>query len=66
MPWATPYSRHSDYPWSLRFEHKLGLLRSARWDDSSTLPIHASMEEHSMEDNVDLSTTPHLPSSGSF
>lgn len=66
MPWATAYSRHCDFPWSLRFEHKLGLLRSARWDGSSTLPIHASMEEHSMEDNVDLSTTPDLPSSGSF
>jgi len=61
MPWATAYSRHSDYPWSLRFDHKLGLLRSARWDGSSTLPIHASME-----DNVDLSTTPDLPRSGSF
>jgi hypothetical protein len=22
MPWATAYSRHCDFPWSLRFEHK--------------------------------------------
>lgn len=22
MPWATAYSRHCDFPWPLRFEHK--------------------------------------------
>ena len=23
MPWATPRSRHSDFPWPLRFDHKV-------------------------------------------
>jgi len=26
MRWVTPHSRHCDYPWPLRFEHKVKAL----------------------------------------